>query len=88
MSCSYKLNLTLWNRNAANLVFALSELPTSVFLYKEYGRRINGKSLIGILSGRFLQGDTIIILIDNPEEMSRVREIFNNFGTEVSQEVT
>ena len=54
VSCSYKLTHTLWNRNAANLVFALSELPTSVFLYKEYGRRVNAKSLIGILSGRFL----------------------------------
>ena len=83
VSCSYKLNLTLWNRNAANLVFALSELPTSVFLYKEYGRRINGKSLIGILSGRFLQGDTIMILIDNPEEMSRVKSIFDQYGEEI-----
>ena len=83
VSCSYKLNLTLWNRNAANLVFALSELPTSVFLYKEYGRRINGKSLIGILSGRFLQGDTIKILIDNPEQMSRVKSIFNQYGEEI-----
>ena len=83
VSCSYKLNLTLWNRNAANLVFALSELPTSVFLYKEYGRRINGKSLIGILSGHFLQGDTIKILIDNPEQMSRVKSIFNQYGEEI-----
>ena len=83
VSCSYKLNLTLWNRNAANLVFALSELPTSVFLYKEYGRRINAKSLIGILSGRFLQGDTIKILIDNPEQMSRVKSIFNQYGEEI-----
>lgn len=83
VSCSYKLNLTLWNRNAANLVFALSELPTSVFLYKEYGRRINAKSLIGILSGRFLQGDTIMILIDNPDEMSRVQSIFNQYGEKI-----
>lgn len=81
MYCSYKLNLTLWNKNATNLVFALSELPTSVFLYKEYGRRINAKSLIGILSGRFLQGDTIMILIDNPDEMSRVQSILDNYGT-------
>ena len=83
VSCSYKLNCNLWNRNAANLVFALNELPTSVFLYKEYGRRINAKSLIGILSGRFLQGDTIMILIDNPEEMSRVKSIFNQYGEEI-----
>lgn len=83
VSCSYKLTHTLWNRNAANLVFALSELPTSVFLYKEYGRRVNAKSLIGILSGRFLQGDTIMILIDNPEQMSRVKSILSQYGEEI-----
>lgn len=83
MSCSYKLNVNLWNRNAANLVFALNELPTSVFLYKEYGRRINGRSLIGILSGHFLQGDTIKILIDNPEQMSRIKSIFSLYGEEI-----
>ena len=71
------------SRNATSLVYSLNELQTSVFLYKEYERRINGRSLIGVLSGHFLQGDTIKILIDNPEEMSRVKEIFNEYGTEV-----
>ncbi len=50
---------------------------------RDYGRRINGRSLIGVLSGHFLQGDTIKILIDNSEEMSRIKEIFNEYGTEV-----
>lgn len=83
MSCSYRLTSNLLQRNAAQLVFALNSLPTSVFIYRDYGRRINGKSLIGILSGKFLQGDVIKILIDNIEEMSRVKEIFNEFGIEV-----
>lgn len=83
MSCSYYLNENLLERNAANMVFALKELPTSIFLYREQGRRINGKSLIGILSARFMQGETVRILIDNPEELSRVKEIFNEIGTEV-----
>lgn len=83
MSCSYYLNENLLERNAANMVFALKELPTSIFLYREQGRRINGKSLIGILSARFMQGETVRILIDNPEELSRVKEIFNEIGTEI-----
>lgn len=83
MDCTYKLNKNLLSRNATSLVYSLNELKTSVFLYKEYERRINGRSLIGVLSGRFLQGDTIKILIDNVEEMSRVKEIFNEYGTEV-----
>lgn len=86
MTCAYKLNDNLLERNAANLVFSLKEINSSIFLYRENERRVNGKSLIGILSSRFMQGETIKILIDNSEELSRVKEIFNEVGTEVSQE--
>ena len=44
---------------------------------------MNGKSLVGILSARFMQGETIKILIDNPDEMGRIRSILNEIGTEV-----
>ena len=86
MTCAYKLNDNLLERNAANLVFSLKEINSSIFLYRENERRVNGKSLIGILSSRFMQGETIKILIDNSEELSRVKEIFNEIGTEVLQE--
>lgn len=86
MDCTYYLNQNLLERNAANMVFSLKEIPSSIFLYRENDRRVNGKSLIGILSARFMQGETIKILIDNPDEMSRVKEIFNEIGTEVPQE--
>lgn len=84
--CAYKLNNNLLERNAANLVFSLKDINSSIFLYRENERRVNGKSLIGILSSRFIQGETIKILIDNSEELSRVKEIFNEVGTEVPQE--
>lgn len=86
MICAYKLNNNLLERNAANLVFSLKEINSSIFLYRENERRVNGKSLIGILSSRFIQGETIKILIDNSEELSRIKEIFNEIGTEVPQE--
>lgn len=86
MICAYKLNDNLLERNAANLVFSLKEINSSIFLYRENERRVNGKSLIGILSSRFMQGETIKILIDNSEEMGRIKEIFNEVGTEVPQE--
>lgn len=86
MTCAYKLNDNLLERNAANLVFSLKEINSSIFLYRENERRVNGKSLIGILSSRFMQGETIKILIDNSEKLSRVKEIFNEIGTEVPQE--
>lgn len=86
MTCAYKLNDNLLERNAANLVFSLKEINSSIFLYRENERRVNGKSLIGILSSHFIQGETIKILIDNSEELSRIKEIFNEIGTEVPQE--
>ena len=86
MICAYKLNDNLLERNAANLVFSLKEINSSIFLYRENERRVNGKSLIGILSSHFIQGETIKILIDNSEELSRIKEIFNEVGTEVPQE--
>lgn len=86
MTCAYKLNDNLLERNAANLVFSLKEINSSIFLYRENERRVNGKSLIGILSSHFIQGETIKILIDNSEELSRIKKIFNEVGTEVPQE--
>lgn len=86
MTCAYKLNDNLLERNAANLVFSLKEINSSIFLYRENERRVNGKSLIGILSSHFIQGETIKILIDNSEELTRIKEIFNEVGTEVPQE--
>ena len=86
MTCAYKLNYNLLERNAANLVFSLKGINSSIFLYRENERRVNGKSLIGILSSHFIQGETIKILIDNSEELSRIKEIFNEVGTEVPQE--
>lgn len=84
MSCSYILKENLMQRNAANLAFSLSNLKTDIYLYKKgLNRRVNGKSILGILSGHFIQGEIIKILINSPEQLSRVKEIFNNYGDEV-----
>ena len=88
MSCTYYLNQNLLGRNAANIVFSFKEIRASIFLYRENDRRVNAKSFIGLLSARFMQGETIKILIDNPDEMSRIRSILNEVGTEVPQEVS
>lgn len=77
----YRLTTNLLQRNAANLVFSLKEIPESIFIYRATDeRRVNGKSLIGVLSGHFLSNEVIIIETEN---RSRVREIFNEFGNEV-----
>ena len=84
MKKEYRLNYNLFKRNAANLVFSLNELPDSIYIYRNNDeRRINGKSLIGILSGHFLKNEIIIIETNNFENWSRVQEIFKNYGDEV-----
>lgn len=80
---NFHLNKNLFQRNAANLVFSLNEIPDSIYLYRNNDeRKVNGKSLIGILSGRFLSNETIIIEIIG-ENWSRVQEIFKEYGDEV-----
>lgn len=86
MDCTYYLKRNLLGRNAANIVFSFKEIHASIFLYRENGRRVNAKSLVGILSAHFMQGETIKVLTDDPEEMSRIRSILNEIGTEVPQE--
>lgn len=84
MKKEYRLNYNLFKRNAANLVFSLNELPDSIYIYRNNDeRRINGKSLIGILSGHFLKNEIITIEANNFENWSRVQEIFKNYGDEV-----
>lgn len=84
MKKEYRLNYNLFKRNAANLVFSLNEIPDSIYIYRNNDeRRINGKSLIGILSGHFLKNEIITIEANNFENWSRVQEIFKNYGDEV-----
>lgn len=83
MKTMFCLKQNLLQRNAANLVFALSEIPESIYLYRNNDeRRVNGKSLIGILSGHFIQTEVICVEA-NGENWSRVQEIFKEYGDEV-----
>lgn len=86
MDCTYYLKQNLLGRNAANIVFSFKEIRASIFLYRENGRRVNAKSLVSILSAHFMEGETIKVLTDDPEEMSRIQSILNEFGTVIPQE--
>lgn len=83
MNFSYKLNKNLLARNAAQLVFALSEVNSTVTLRRKDSNSVNGKSLVGVLSGHFLYDEIVTVFIDTVEELSRVKEIFNEYGVEV-----
>ena len=84
MNFKYKLNKHLLGRNAAQLVSEMELLHCGVSIYrKEMPTCINAKSLVGVLTGYYKLGDIITIYVDNVEDVSRVKEIFNNYGTEV-----
>lgn len=81
MIVKYYLKENLLQRNAANLSFNLNEISDSIYIYRNNDeRKVNGKSLIGILSGHFLQTDIINVEFNNIENQSRIQEIFNEFG--------
>lgn len=84
MNFQYKLDKNLLGRNAAQLVFEMNELHTGIAIYrKEATTCINAKSLVGVLSGYYKMGDIITIYVDDVEESSRVKEIFNKYGVEI-----
>lgn len=83
MKTRYYLKENLLERNAMNFVDVVADMKSTISFYRDNERRVNGKSRIGILSGRFMQGETINIEVESSEDMSRVKEILNTIGTEV-----
>ena len=80
MEIKLKLTDNLNNRNAANLVNSLRELSSSVFIYKDSGRKVNGKTLVGLLSGNFSINEIINVNFSNLDELSRLYSIFSYYG--------
>lgn len=80
MEIKLKLTDNLNNRNAANLVNSLRELSSSVFIYKDSGRKVNGKTLVGLLSGNFSINEIINVNFSNLDELSRLQSIFSYYG--------
>ena len=72
MEIKLKLTDNLNNRNAENLVNSLRELSSSVFIYKDSGRKVNGKTLVGLLSGNFSINEIINVNFSNLDELSRL----------------
>lgn len=83
MKTRYYLKENLLERNAMNFVDVVADMKSTISFYRDNERKVNGKSRIGILSGRFMQGETINVEVESSEDMSRVKDILNTIGTEV-----
>lgn len=80
---NYKSNINIWGRAAAQLNWNLNKVSSSLYLVSEDGRMINGKSMIGLLSGSFKIGSLIKIMIEKEEDVKEIKQYFNEIGQEV-----
>ena len=78
MTIKYKLNKDLISRAAMQLNWELKDIRSEVELIG--ARKVNAKSLIGILSGNFRKNDNIKIVFNLPEEKEQILTIFNTIG--------
>jgi phosphotransferase system HPr-like phosphotransfer protein len=78
MEIKYRLLKDIVARTATGLSFDLTNAK-AVFFIKE-DRCINGKSLLGILSGQFRMGDIITVKGEVEKDMEIIKEAFNTIG--------
>ena len=83
MILTYELNTDLCNRAAAQLNWNLTTLRSAINI--QGARMINGKSLVGILSANFKKGDIIKIIFDYDNEAQKVKDFFNDVGSEFNE---
>ena len=62
----------LYNRQATYFIQKANEFKASIWVEKEV-RRVNAKSLLGILSLGIVGGTTIRIIADGPDEEAAVK---------------
>lgn len=82
MVLTYKLNKDLVSRAAMQLNWGLSQLNTNINICSE--RTINGKSLVGILSGHFKKNEIIKVNFDNESYRNKIIECFNEVGEQIN----
>ena len=82
MTITYELNTNLIARAAAQLVWALKQINTPIYIATE--RAVNAKSLVGLLSGHFCAGEAVKISFDDVQCENQIKEVFNEFGKEVN----
>lgn len=68
----------LHTRPAATLVKLTSKYKSNVFIEKD-GMRINGKSIIGVMTLAAEIGSTLLFEVDGPDETEATNEIINLF---------
>jgi phosphotransferase system HPr-like phosphotransfer protein len=76
--CRLEQNIT--GRAAAQLNWAIKLLKSNIRVINKDGRMIDGKSLVGLLSGQMKIGDLITISFDKKEEEQKIKSCFKELG--------
>lgn len=80
MSFQCKLKQNITGRAAAQLNWAIKSLKSDIRVFNQDGRMVNGKSLVGLLSGQMKVGDLITVSFDQEEEEQKIKYYFNELG--------
>lgn len=82
IALNYKLTKDIIARTANQLNWNLQKIPCSIEIINQEGRKINAKSLIGLLSGQLRKDDEIKVIIGDIEKMSEVKSCLLEVGRE------
>ena len=69
------------SRNAVNFVHTLTPFKSNIYIEKE-GRRVNAKSILGLLSAAFVKGETLRIEIFGDDEVVEIKTALEKFFAE------
>lgn len=78
---NYNINVDILANNAANLTNSLKEIASDVYIICN-NKKVNGKSLVGVLTGQIKENSKVKIIISNEDKIKEIRKIFNEYGKE------
>lgn len=82
MNITYKLQRDVVSRIAAVLVENLKTANSNIhIIYRN--TTINGKSLVGVLNAHMYAGETIIVIIDDTNDVEKVNQSFKEIAIQV-----
>jgi len=73
-SVTVTLETGLQARPAANFVQEANKYSADLFIEKD-GKRINAKSIMGLMSLAIMNGETILLIADGPDEDEAVENL-------------
>lgn len=75
----------LYARPATFFIQKANEFKSSIWVEKDDDRRVNAKSLLGVLSLGIVKGTTINLIADGPDEEAAINALVELINSEFSE---